>query len=550
MKKNVLVLSALAVLSLVGCTARGYTSDNPSDSTGKESAGSTDAGNTSNSTSGSSDNYGGQVFDDLDNVQIRVAYGVDSNNIIRAEIQVSDNKVVKARFDEVKFDSDYTGAIKNGVKEGTNVISGEVNNWGTVSTAYRAKYINVDGKIWTGAYSDGKFVYTNGSDTFNEYYSNLAKDEESLLANQDQLASFYYALVNNYVFASDKDGKKDDTIAISTYSKASSDTNYWIVGDKSEKQIEGSQWKWNVYKLQDALKGKNLSDSATIQKLTRKGEKDSFTWVVNGVDTGATLTAGTIYVKLAQLAFMGKTHAAVSFSPDISSDTTGGNKACIAKVELVCDEENKVKKAFLNETAMFLGYSANAKDASASYPKVSYKYKGWGTVQGEVAKYLSVDGTIFTANPYTDENVAQIDPASWSASGIKDAYEYYTSNASRSADFYNAVFEHNVKVSSDEKGSELFDLNFTAATATKAEYGSTYWANTSAQTIDGSQWKWNIAKVQKSFEGVDFHSGNPSFGQNADGNKDWNFNGTATGATLTEYPSWVRIALLAGSYLK
>lgn len=550
MKKKVLVLSALAVLSLVGCTARGYTSSNPADSTGRESTKQDD----SSTSTGSGNNYGGQVFDDLDNVQIRVAYGVDSENIIRAEIQVADNKVVKARFDEVKFHSDYTGAIKSDVTQGENVISGEVNNWGKKSMAHRAKYITVDGKVWTGSYADGKFTYKDGDDSFNDYYSSFTKDEDALLANQDKLASLYYSLVNNYVYASDKDGKKDESIAINTYSKASYDTNYWVVGNESKKQIEGSQWKWNVYKIEDALKGKNLADTATIQKLTRKDSqgKSSFTWVVNGVDTGATLTAGEIYVKLAQLAFMGKTHASVSYSPDMSSDTVGGNKACIAKVELVCDKDNKVKKAFLNETVEFLGYYAMVPDGeSVSYPTVDYKFKGYGTVQGKVAKYLSVDGTIFTANPYTDETVAQFDPASWSASGINDAYEYYTSNVSRSADFYNAVFEHQVRISSDANGEETFPAILKYTTATKAEYGNTYWSGKAEdpKTLDGSHWKWNIQKVEKSFEGIDFKTLNPSFGQNADGNKDWNFNDTATGATLVEYPSWVRIALLAGSYL-
>lgn len=544
MKKKVMLLSALSLLSLVGCTARGYSSSNKEDSSSTPSSSTVESGVVSN----------GREIEK--NIQIRVAYGYFEDNLVRAEVQVKDNAVYKVHFDEVKASTEYLGVIKSGVTEGANVVSGDVTSWGTTTKKYMAKYLNYNGTVYTASYSaenNGTFIYKNqAGDVFNTQFTNLNGNHCVTSDSQAKMAELYYNIVNNFVYASDAEGKRDDSIAVNQYSKASMDSNYWIT-NAAGKNVNGSQWRWNIELLEKAIEGKDLKKDIKVSALTRKNDdpkKNTFTWVVDGVDTGATMETYQGYIELAKEAFDGKSKVVVAYNADKSSDTTGGNQAYIAKVELVYGADNKVQKAFLNETSSFLGGFAKTDAEDADYEKVEYTKKGWsGAEKGSIAKYMSVNGDIWSADPENDDQSSYFDPAHWYSNFTKeDAHTYYGDNSYLAADFYNAAFLHEIQVSSDKEGTELYPVKFTYKTATKAEYGNTYWNDAKSENIDGSRWKWNIAKIEKVFEGVDFNDPLLSI-QSPTDSKKWNLNGVDSGATMTEFPSWVRIALIASSYL-
>ncbi len=508
MKKQIvsIVVLSLAALGLAGCTRRG-----------------------TNSSSASSNTPSTSVKDG-----IRVAYSIQDYNLVRAEVQVKDGKAASVRFDEYPVTNNYVALTTQ--TSGDNVISGDVTSYGKTSTAYRAKYLNVNGTVFTGTYANGAFTYSNGSNITD--YDAWAKG----LTSQKDLSDLYYAIANNFVYGCDKDGNKVDGLTANNLSKADYASTYWTFGKELD---EGSRWKWNINKLEKALAGKDL-DKVTLASV--KNDKNVITdWTVDSTSTGATMTSIDAHFNLAKQAFDGTSKVVAYYNADaLSGRSSNGHKDCIAKVELVVGNDNKVVDAHINETVEFLDTFA-ATTTEPTYEHVSFEKTSHNkTSTVYVAKYMWLNGTVYTASAASSDKANYI-----YKNGDKEAYATIASDPYLSADFYNAAFTHHIRVAKDASASETYDANYANKTATKAEYGCTYWNTTTAnKTINGSQWKWNISKVEKSFVNQDMSKATVAAIKD-DKNKTtgWKLNDVETGATMTEYETFAAFAKKAYDYL-
>lgn len=515
MKKQIvsIVVLSLAALGLAGCTRRG-----------------TNSSSTSNNPSTPSTS----VKDG-----IRVAYGIQDYNLVRAEVQVKNGVASSVHFDEYPITADYIA--KTSLTSGDNLVSGDVTKWGKTSTVYQAKYINVNGNVFTGSFADGKFTYSNSTIVD---YDTWAKG----LTSQKDLSDLYYAVANNFAFGSDAEGNKVDGLTPTNLSKADYASTYWNV--KTEKAVEGSEWKWNIQKLEKALEGKNL-DKVTLASV--KNDKNSITdWTVDSTSIGATMTSMDAHLAIAKQAFDGTSKVVAYYNADaLSGRSSNGHKDCIAKVELVVGNDNKVVDAHINETVEFLDTFA-ATTTEPTYEHVSFEKTSHNkTSTVYVAKYMWLNGTVYTASAASSDKANYI-----YKNGDKEAYATIASNPYLSADFYNAAFTHHIRVAKDATASETYDASYANKTATKAEYGCTYWnTKTEGKTINGSQWKWNIDKVEKSFVGKDMSKATVAAITEKDPktSKDktigWKLDSVETGATMTEYETFATFAKNAYAYL-
>ena len=502
MKKQIvsIVVLSLAALGLAGCTRRG-----------------------TNSSSASSNTPSTSVKDG-----IRVAYSIQDYNLVRAEVQVKDGKAASVRFDEYPVTNNYVALTTQ--TSGDNVISGDVTSYGKTSTAYRAKYLNVNGTVFTGTYANGAFTYSNGSNITD--YDAWAKG----LTSQKDLSDLYYAIANNFVYGCDKDGNKVEGLTANNLSKADYASTYWTFGKELD---EGSRWKWNINKLEKALVGKDL-DKVTLASV--KNDKNTITdWTVDSTSTGATMTSIDAHFNLAKQAFDGTSKVVAYYNADaLANRTSNGHKDCIAKVELVVGNDNKVVDAHINETVEFLDTFA-ASSTEPTYEHVAFTKKGkHGDSNLFEAKYMWLNGTVYTASAASSDSANYI-----YKNGNTEAYTSIASDPYLSADFYNAAFTHHIRVAKDATASETYDANYANKTATKAEYGCTYWNTTTAnKTINGSQWKWNIDKVEKSFVNKDMSKATVAAIKDETGKKTtgWKLDSVETGATMTEYETFAAFA--------
>ena len=538
MKKQIVSIAVLALtaLGLAGCAPRSQTSST-SDS-GKTST--TDSGKTSTSDSGSA-----STSTDTKTVAdgIRVAYGVQDYNLVRAEVQVKSGKATSVRFDEYPMTSDHVA--KSTLEEGDNVITGEVASaWGGTNTLHQAKYFNLNGTVFTGSFANGKFTYA--SSTVADYDA-WAKG----LTSQKDLSDLYYAIANNFVFGCDKDGNKVEGLTATNLSKADYASAYWP-GTEKKPGTEGSRWKWNINKLEKALEGKDL-DKVTVASVKDSTGKSITDWTVDSTSTGATMTSIDAHFNLAKAAFDGTSKVVAYYNADaLASRKSNGHKDCIAKVELVIGADNKVEDAHINETVEFLDTFA-ASSTEPTYEHVSFTKKDKHNTESNVfeAKYMWLNGTVYTASAASSDGANYI-----YKNGNTEAYASIASDPYLSADFYNAAFTHHIRVAKDATASETYDANYARKTATKAEYGCTYWNTTTAnKTINGSQWKWNINKVETSFVGKDMSQATVAAitGKDPKTGKDktigWKLDDVETGATMTEYETFAAFAKNAYAYL-
>lgn len=512
MKKQIvsIVVLSLAALGLAGCTRRG-----------------TDSSSSSNNPS-TSTNPSTSVKDG-----IRVAYGIQDYNLVRAEVQVKNGKAASVRFDEYPVTNNYVALTTQ--TSGDNVISGDVTS-GKTSKAYRAKYLNVNGTVFTGTYANGAFTYSNGS-TITDYDA-WAKG----LTSQKDLSDLYYAIANNFVFGCDSTGAKVDGLTANNLSKADYASKYWNFGKELD---EGTRWKWNINKLEKALAGKDL-DKVTLAAV--KNDKNAITdWKVDSTSIGATMTSMDAHLAIAKQAFDGTSKVVAYYNADaLSSRPSNGHKDCIAKVELVVGNDKKVLDAHINETVEFLDTFA-ASSTEPTYEHVDFTKKGKHNKESKVfeAKYMWLNGTVYTASAASSDSANYI-----YKNGSTEAYASIASDPYLSADFYNAAFTHHIRVAKDATASETYDANYANMTATKAEYGCTYWNTTTAnKTINGSQWKWNISKVEKSFVGQDMSNATVAAIKEKNVTTGWKLNNVETGATMTEYETFATFAKNAYAYL-
>lgn len=525
-QKLVLLTAAAALMALAGC-------NDPRTNSSTNSV-----APTVSSTQGQTNGIDG----------IRVAYGVVSDNLIRAEVQVKNKVVNSVRFDEVKFAPETIGVTT--AAAGDNVVTKKVKD----ADQTFAKYLKVGDKLYTAAEGDA-LSYKNGDTNLAAYY----QDENR---TQAELSDFYYNLVNNFVYGADSTGARIKGEIAPILSKASYDSDYWTAKTgyvKQNQTVDGSQWKWNIQKIEAALKGKDLSQTV---KTDQGGDK---VWTLDSVSTGATIGSFEDYIELAEKAFKGTSKIVAYYGADkIDGRTKNSHYNCISKVELVVGSDNKVIDAHINETTRFLEAwgTATEEPAFPNVVKTTTKTAADGTTSETktyYAKYMSVNGTIWTGALNEDTKTNKQTVIYSSALG-QDALAYYGNDPYLASDYYNAAFSHYVRIANDESGTTLTapildNVTNNVTTATKAEYDCTYWAENhqkQAPTDANTWWQWNVRSVEKSFVGKDFSQKLTVVAAeeaDADGHAYVTFDGTKTGASMTEFETFVEFAHRAYGYL-
>ena len=451
---------------------------------------------------------------------VRVAYGLTGGNLTRAEINVKDGKVAAAHFGEFQVGASVLATAN--VAEASDAVFTVAGSYGN---SYVAKYLNFNGDVYAGTLdAEAKKV------TFKKGDTDLDAKIGALTA-QDELASLYHTLENNFVYGSDAEG--NDLGLTKQLNKASADSNYW----PTKEGVLG--WKGNIAKIEAALVGKDLS-------------KDTVDKTASGATTGSFQT----YIDLATKAFKGESLATVHYSRDmIEGREKNGHSMCFAQIELHFGADKKVKKAFINETDQFMTLAAKLTDEEAALFTDDEKLtvsttKNDVTTTTVYAKNLSVAGELFTGSvletAYQKEALG-FSNAAVTAAKFTNSLDYFGSTLELAQSYYHAAMLHNInKVKAD--GTVVAPGTRGNRTATKAEKDNGYWNITdgSKDTVNNSRWKWNIAKVEAALVGLDL-SADIAATQGDD--KIWSFGTVSTGASMTEAETFLALAKVAFSYL-
>ena len=451
---------------------------------------------------------------------VRVAYGLTGGNLIRAEINVKDGKVAAAHFGEFQVGASVLATAN--VAEASDAVFTVAGKYGN---SYVAKYLNFNGDVYAGTLdAEAKKV------TFKKGDTDLDAKIGALTA-QDELASLYHTLENNFVYGSDAEG--NDLGLTKQLNKASADSNYW----PTKEGVLG--WKGNIAKIEAALVGKDLS-------------KDTVDKTASGATTGSFQT----YIDLATKAFKGESLATVHYSRDmIEGRERNGHSMCFAQIELHFGADKKVKKAFINETDQFMTLAAKLTDEEAALFTDDEKLtvsttKNDVTTTTVYAKNLSVAGELFTGSvletAYQKEALG-FSNAAVTAAKFTNSLDYFGSTLELAQSYYHAAMLHNInKVKAD--GTVVAPGTRGNRTATKAEKDNGYWNITdgSKDTVNNSRWKWNIAKVEAALVGLDLSA---DIAATKGDDKIWSFGTVSTGASMTEAETFLALAKVAFSYL-
>ena len=451
---------------------------------------------------------------------VRVAYGMTGGNLIRAEINVKDGKVAAAHFGEFQVGTSVLATAN--VAEASDAVFTIAGKYGN---SYVAKYLNFNGDVYAGTLdAEGKTV------TFKKGDTDLDAKIGALTA-QDELASLYHTLENNFVYGSDAEG--NDLGLTKQINKASADSKYW----PTKEGVLG--WKGNTAKIEAALVGKDLS-------------KDTVDKTASGATTGSFQT----YIDLATKAFKGESLATVHYSRDmIEGREKNGHSMCFAQIELHFGADKKVKKAFINETDQFMTLAAKLTDEEAALFADDEKLtvtttKNDVTTTTVYAKNLSVAGELFTGSvletAYQKEALG-FSNAAVTAAKFTNSLDYFGSTLELAQSYYHAAMLHNInKVKAD--GTVVAPGTRGNRTATKAEKDNGYWniTNGSKDTVNNSRWKWNIAKVETALVGLDLSA---DIAATQGNDKIWSFGTVSTGASMTEAETFLALAKVAFSYL-
>ena len=451
---------------------------------------------------------------------VRVAYGLTGGNLTRAEINVKDGKVAAAHFGEFQVGASVLATAN--VAEASDAVFTIAGKYGN---SYVAKYLNFNGDVYAGTLdAEAKKV------TFKKGDTDLDAKIGALTA-QDELASLYHTLENNFVYGSDAEG--NDLGLTKQLNKASADSKYW----PTKEGVLG--WKGNTAKIEAALVGKDLS-------------KDTVDKTASGATTGSFQT----YIDLATKAFKGESLATVHYSRDmIEGRERNGHSMCFAQIELHFGADKKVKKAFINETDQFMTLAAKLTDEEAALFTDDEKLtvsttKNDVTTTTVYAKNLSVAGELFTGSvletAYQKEALG-FSNAAVTAAKFTNSLDYFGSTLELAQSYYHAAMLHNInKVKAD--GTVVAPGTRGNRTATKAEKDNGYWNITdgSKEVVNNSRWKWNIAKVEAALVGLDLSADIAA--TNGDDNF-WSFGTVSTGASMTEAETFLALAKVAFSYL-
>ena len=235
------------------------------------------------------------------------SYGlVNKTYVGKATVKIKGDKIVDVTYDEAFLPNTW-GSIDYKPEEGKELPEDILNHTKDDMSSYYAKYISVDGQVFTGTIRESDLVI--GENTYvNQvvnYSSDKIKDLFQYLYDSEENAKWYYeAVEKGKAFICDKDGNKIDTYqSLHTEGWFKSEGKYWPSSSDSP-----LGWKGNINAMVEYLKGKTLTDldSSKFVRDETGEDKDGYNykyWKIDGVQTKVTMSDIYNYYKLAYKAY-------------------------------------------------------------------------------------------------------------------------------------------------------------------------------------------------------------------------------------------------------
>jgi len=235
------------------------------------------------------------------------SYGLVNRTYVgKATVKIKNDEIVDVTYDEAFLPNTW-GSINYTHEEGKEMPEDVLHHQKDDMNAYYAKYISIDGQVFTGKIREKDLVineYTYVNQVVN-YSSNTINDLFQYLYDKEENAKWYYdAVEKGKAFICDKNGNKIDTYqTLHTEGWFKSEGKYWP-------SSEGSPlgWKGNISAMVEYLKGKKLTDldNSKFIKDETGVDKEGYNykyWTIDGVQTKVTMSDIYNYYKLAYKAY-------------------------------------------------------------------------------------------------------------------------------------------------------------------------------------------------------------------------------------------------------
>ena len=239
--------------------------------------------------------------------QSATAYGIVHKAYVgKATVNVEGKKVKSVSYDEAFLPHTWAN-IKYELKDGETLASDVLEHVKGDEKMYYAKYISIDGKLFTGSVRETDLTLDDKAYSAQviKYTSKDIPDLFVYLYNSDANCEWYFnAAKNKKIFICDAEGKKLETYPSNNeYGWFKSEGKYW-----NDKDSYPLGWKGNLEQLADYLMGKELTelDESKFVKDETGVEENGYTynyWTINGVKTKVTMVDVYDYYKIAQKAY-------------------------------------------------------------------------------------------------------------------------------------------------------------------------------------------------------------------------------------------------------
>ncbi len=223
------------------------------------------------------------------------AYGVVNGGACVAEVKltVADKLIKTISINETYTPVTWTELSATEAETVEN-ISVEVTSWSGTKTINYAKYVKVDGVVYTGekldAAADGQYV---------KYMAGTVSLMEKIKDNSEWYWNCVVDAANKITVASNAEGTavSDHVYFAQKAFKADENSTYW------PQTATALGWKGNIAAIEAYLVGKDPSKIASFVKATEAGEDEKKYFMDGTVSTGATINATDAYLQLAKAAF-------------------------------------------------------------------------------------------------------------------------------------------------------------------------------------------------------------------------------------------------------
>jgi len=158
------------------------------------------------------------------------------------------------------------------------------------------------------------------------------------------------------------------------------------------------------------------------------------------------------------------------------------------------------------------------------------------------AKFIEVDGDIYTGTAVAAEDVTNSQIVNYSNSDCEDLFAYISENAEW---YFNVAEEGKLSIVADAEGT-VFGTPYTLGTVAtygtnfKADVDNTYWPVSDFALLG---WKGNVAKIEAALTGLDLSTAPEVAKGETTGT--YTFAGVETGATMAFTSTYVALAVAA-----